>query len=273
MPLIRATTISAGVRAGRERGQQQDETGAIDFALMDIILDGRRRCPSAAILSQNRPRVKRWGAASENMLEAPRRGRVSSDPRYEDQRTHPAQEPRPPAGRRGEVGRPSSQALARAVGSHLARHRRRHRGRHLRRDRHGGRRRLRRERRRARRDPLLRHHGDRVRLLRVLLRGVRRARAHRGKRLYVFVRDARRDDRLDRRLGSDARVRHRQRRRRHRMVGLLRPAPRRGSACTCRRGSPSIGAARIRRPAPRSQREGACPRIWLRRSRRGTPLR
>ena len=88
--------------------------------------------------------------------------------------------------------------------SDAARHRRHHRDRHLRADRN-----CRCESGRPGHRSVVRDRGPGLRIRRALLRGVRGDDPDFGQRLHLRVRDARRDLRVDDRLGPDPRVRGR----------------------------------------------------------------
>ena len=104
--------------------------------------------------------------------------------------------------------------------------------------------------------PVLRSRGGRLRLGGPLLRGVRVDGPGRGQRLHVLVRDARRARRLDHRLGPDPRVRDRQHRRRHLVVGYFEHAPRGVSASTSR----GLADHRLPHGAPAGARRGCSRR-------------
>ncbi len=130
---------------------------------------------------------------------------------------------RDPRGRGSE--RASVEARARADRADLARHRRGGGSRHLRGHRDGRGRRRESPGGRAGARHLDPHHGDRLRLLRALLRGVRRARADLGERLHLLGRDAGRARRVDHRVGPHHRIRHGQRGGRRLVVRLFLRAP------------------------------------------------
>ena len=166
---------------------------------------------------------------------------------------------------------------ARPVEPRRPRHRRRHRRRHLHHHRH---------RRRALRGSVdrafLHPRGPRVRSRRAVLRRVRDAHPGRGIRLYLRLRDARRDLRLDHRLGLDPGVRLQRGDRRLRMErqrgepspGLRDPPSpalhrhsrarswcsfRIGGSRSSRSGRRSLRPAPIRLPFRRSPRSSTSP--------------
>ena len=131
------------------------------------------------------------------------------------------------AARRRRRARQAPEAHADRVRPHPARHRRDHRHRHLRAHRHGGR-----EPGRARDHALVHAGRARLRVRRAVLRGVRVDDPDRRQRLHLRLRDARRDRRVDDRLGPDPRVRGRLDDRRDRLERLL-PALLAGFGFTC----------------------------------------
>ncbi len=136
----------------------------------------------------------------------------------------PDQEPRRDPQDGGE--RRLAEARAGSVQRHPPRHRRHHRRRHLCHHRHRRGRRRRSPGCRPVADDLLRHHGDRLRLHRPLLRRVRLDGADLRLGLHLFLRHPGRAGRLDHRLGPHHRVRRRQRRRGDQLGQLLPLAPR-----------------------------------------------
>ena len=107
----------------------------------------------------------------------------------------------------------------RSVQPHGARDRLHHRRRHLRSHRHRGG-----ALRGAGHHAVLRDRRHRLRLCRPLLRRACRAAAGRRQHLHLYLRDARRDFRLDHRLGPHPRIRHGRLDRGGRLVGLHRVA-------------------------------------------------
>ena len=155
------------------------------------------------------------------------------------------------AGRRRGKRREIAPANAHRVRPDDARDRRNHRDRHLRADRHRGR-----QPGGPRDRAVVRPCGRRLRLRRPLLCRVRRDDPDRRQRLHLLVRDARRDLRLDDRLGPDSRVCGRLDDRRHRMERVLPADPRR-----VRHQPPTVdgrgaghGRGRARQPAGDSHR-------------------
>ena len=149
------------------------------------------------------------------------------------------------ADRRIGARRGSPQADARPGAAHLARHRRHHRRRPLLDGRHGGGRRRRSPRRGPGAGAVVRADGDRLRLRRALLRGVRGDGAGLGLGLHLRLRHARRAGRVDHRLGPDHRVRDRQRRRRDLVVRLLP-----GAAARARHRHPGVARHRLPHRVP-----------------------
>ena len=101
--------------------------------------------------------------------------------------------------------------------------------------------------------------GGGVRAGRPLLRRADRDDPHLGQRLHLRLRHARRVRGLDHRLGPDPRVRGRQRRGGHRLVGLLRIVPARPSASSSRSGS---GTATATSPSPTPSGWPSCPLVF-----------
>ena len=134
--------------------------------------------------------------------------------------------------------------LGLAVG---ARNRRDHRRRHFRAHRHG-----RRQCRGAGGDGFVPSVGNRLRLCRFVLRRTRLADSRVGQHLHLYLRDARRDFRLDHRLGSGARIWRRRRDGRRRLVRLFQQ----GSARLRRQPPARTDARPFRRDGAR-RRDGA----------------
>ncbi len=90
-----------------------------------------------------------------------------------------------------------------------------------------------------------------------LLRGVRRDDPGRGQRVFVFVRDDGRADRLDHRMGPGARIRRRRCRGRSRMVGLpyRHPAGARDPSAGCDNPRARVGARRDHQSARAADRD------------------
>ena len=141
----------------------------------------------------------------------------------------------------GDVGtrRQGAQAHADRDRPDAARHRRHHRHRHLRADRDRGR-----QPGRPGHRALLRRRRTRLRLRGAVLRRVRVDDSDRRQRLHLRLRHARRDLRLDDRLGPDPRVRRRVDDGRGRVERLLPADSRRLWASTCRSGWRGAGGRR-----------------------------
>ena len=165
------------------------------------------------------------------------------------------------------------------AGSDAARHRRDHRDGHLRPHRNCGS-----EPGRTGHRALLRHRGPRVRIRRALLRRVRGDDSDLRQRLHLRLRHARRDLRVDDRLGPDPRIRRRVDDRRGRLERILPAHPRRvrhRAAGVDERGA-GRGAGRAHQPAGGAHRardhgaagrRGARERAVQRRDGRGQARR
>ena len=109
---------------------------------------------------------------------------------------------------------------------------------------------------------VVRARRPRLRLRGALLRRVRGDDSDLRQRLYLRLRHARRDLRVDDRLGPDPRIRRRLDDGRGRLERLLPADSRRASASTCRSGCrrrPTAGAGRAHQPARRSS---SCSPSW-----------